>query len=216
MKPERIVVTFEPDDVSADLGRPRYNIAPMQNVPVVLSRDDARVLTDCQWGFVPSWAEDPTIANRMINARSETAATKPSFRSAFRKHRCLIPADGFYEWQKTPDGKQPVYVRVGEGELFAFAGLYSQWRDPESRNELLSCTILTTEPNELMRTIHHRMPVILPPEHWGKWLSPENGDTVSLQELLRAFSEDRMKAYNVGKIVNSPANDDERCIAEVS
>ncbi len=209
-KPKRIVVEFEPDTVSADLGRSRYNIAPMQTVPVCALREDKRVLMDSQWGFVPHWAKEPDTGNRMINARSETAAEQPLFRTAFSRTRCLIPADGFYEWQKTDKGKLPHYVRVDDGALFAFAGLYSVWTG--SPTPLVSCVILTTEPNETMRPLHHRMPVILARSAWQEWLDLTNPDTERLRSLLRPCADGRLAVSTVSRHVNSPANDDEKCV----
>jgi putative SOS response-associated peptidase YedK len=206
-KPELIVIAFEPEARAAEIDGPRYNIAPMQSVPIIATLDGNRTLTDCQWGFVPHWAKDPEIANRMINARGETVAEKPSFRSAFSSHRCLIPADGFYEWQKTAEGKQPIYFRVDDGDMFAFAGLYSRWQD-----SLLTCIIITTEPNELVKPIHLRMPVILPRDHWGAWMDPQMTDKDALKDMLRPFDAKRLSATPVSKRVNSPANDDEGCV----
>jgi putative SOS response-associated peptidase YedK len=166
-QPQRLIDKLFPKKVQADLSRPRYNIAPTQNVPTLFLLGGQRVLKDLRWGLVPSWADDPAIGNRMINARAETIRAKPAFRSAFGKRRCLIPADGFYEWQKLKDGKQPMYVRVDEGQPFAFAGLYELWH-PGGDNGLMSRTIITTGPNELMKPIHDRMPVILPEECYDR------------------------------------------------
>ena len=233
-RPERIAVEFEPAVVNADLDRPRYNIAPMQKVPALAIRADKRVLLDCQWGFVPHWATDPAIGSRMINARAETAADKPAFRHAFRHNRCLIPADGFYEWREADDGKQPMYIQVGSGDLFAFAGLYSVWpgdRVAESgvahaassgeepptglpAGKTASCVIITTEPNDLLRPIHNRMPVILPRAAWSRWSDPAFTDREALCELLRPFEAGSMSTRSVSRRVNSPTNDDPACIAE--
>jgi len=192
----------------------RYNIAPTQEVAAVLEEDEERKLEMLRWGLIPSWADDPAVGNRMINARSETAAEKPSFRTAFRKRRCLILADGFYEWQKTNGGKQPYYIRMKNGSPFAFAGLWESW--DKYGGEIRSCTILTTDANEMVREVHHRMPVILPPETYDLWLDPDMRETELLLDLLRPYPDDGMEAYPVSRFVNSPSNDDERCIESVA
>jgi putative SOS response-associated peptidase YedK len=161
--PKRLIEVFSPMKVEADLSRPRYNIAPTQNVPTIVLPGGKRVIKDFRWGLVPAWAEDISIGSRMINARAETVATKPAFRSAFTKRRCLILADGFYEWQKQDRGKQPMFIRVDGGQPFPFAGLFEVWH-PGAEDETITCTIITTEPNELMKAIHERMPVILAEE----------------------------------------------------
>ncbi len=148
-----------------------YNVAPTQEVAAVLAEGGERRLQMLRWGLIPSWADDPQIGSRMINARSETAAEKPSFRRAFPERRCLIPTDGFYEWQRTDNGKQPYYLRMKGGSPFAFAGLWEAWgKDGE---ETLSCTILTTEANEVVGEVHHRTPVIVTPENYEVWLDPD-------------------------------------------
>jgi len=192
----------------------RYNIAPTQEVAAVLEEDEERKLEMLRWGLIPSWADDPAVGNRMINARSETAAEKPSFRTAFRKRRCLILADGFYEWQKTNGGKQPYYIRMKNGSPFAFAGLWESW--DKYGGEIRSCTILTTDANEMVREVHHRMPVILPPETYDLWLDPDMWETEPLLDLLRPYPDDGMEAYPVSRFVNSPSNDDERCVESVA
>lgn len=193
----------------------RYNVAPTQEVASVLVEDDERHLEMLRWGLIPSWADDPGIGSRMINARSETAAEKPSFRGAFKKRRCLILADGFYEWQKAGNGgKQPYYIRMEDGSPFAFAGLWEVW--DKHGEEIRSCTILTTEANGLVREIHHRMPVILPPENYDFWLDPDVREREPLLDLLRPHPEDAMEAYPVSRFVNSPSNDDERCVESVA
>jgi putative SOS response-associated peptidase YedK len=180
---------------------PRYNVAPTQEVAVVRQPSEAteRSLDLLRWGLIPHWAKDPAIGNRMINARAESVADKPAFRDSFRERRCLVPADGFYEWAKTKHGKQPYYVRVLGGRLFAFAGLWDSWRDPagEPRETF---TIITTEPNELLRQVHNRMPVILAPK------------------LLRPYPTQQMSYYAVSRYVNSPDNEGPECVrpAELS
>ncbi|MCB0168708.1 MAG: SOS response-associated peptidase, partial [Anaerolineae bacterium] len=159
---------------------PRYNIAPSQPVAVIANNDRHQV-EFFQWGLIPSWAKDPKIGNRMINARSETLAEKPSFRTAYRRRRCLVLADGFYEWRRNPDkSKTPMYIQLEEQAPFAFAGLWEVWHSPQD-DTILSCTILTTEPNDLMTTIHNRMPVILPRDAYAQWLDPNEQKPDQLQ-----------------------------------
>jgi putative SOS response-associated peptidase YedK len=189
---------------------PSYNVAPTQEVAAVLVEDGERRLRMLRWGLVPSWAKDPEIGSRMINARSETAPEKPSFRKAFRERRCLIPADGFYEWQKTNNGKQPFYIRMEDGSPFAFAGLWESWGG--DGEEIRSCAILTTDPNELLAPIHDRMPAILHPEDYGQWLDPDVREVDLLSSLLLSYPEDTMEAYPVSRRVNSPANDEPSCV----
>jgi putative SOS response-associated peptidase YedK len=189
---------------------PNYNVAPTQEVAAVLSEGGERRLELLRWGLIPSWADDPGIGSRMINARAETAPEKPSFRRAFRERRCLIPADGFYEWKRTNGTKQPYYIRMREGRPFAFAGLWESWRD-EGGPELRSCAILTTAPNALAGEIHDRMPVILPAVSYDAWLDPE-AEKEELVALLAPYLEDEMEAYPVSRFVNSPSNNDPRCV----
>jgi putative SOS response-associated peptidase YedK len=185
---------------------PRYNIAPSQPVAVV-PNDGKNRLDFFTWGLIPSWAKDPSIGNRMINARAETLAEKPSFRNAFRRRRCLVLADGFYEWRKD-DGKSktPMYIRLEDGSPFAFAGLWEIWNAPDG-SQVLSCAIITTEPNPLMAKIHNRMPVILPQAAHMPWLHSGEADTKALSALLKPYPAEEMVAYPVSKLVNSPAND---------
>ena len=181
--PARFFETFRPDAVEADFAAPRFNVAPTQKVPVIVVGEQQRCLRAMRWGLIPPWADDPSIGNRMINARAETAASKPSFRSAFRKRRCLVLADGFYEWQKTEGGKHPMFIRVDGGEPFAFAGLFEIW-DKGKQGPIQSCTILTTEANAVLKPIHDRMPVILSPEQHAAWLDPQQDDRDELQAML--------------------------------
>ena len=188
-----------------------YNVAPTQEVAAVLADDGERHLEMLRWGLIPPWADDPRIGSRMINARSETAPEKPSFRRAFRERRCLVLADGFYEWRRTDsNGKQPYYIRMKDGRPFAFAGLWESWRG--GREEILSCTILTTEANHLVGEIHHRMPVVLAPEDYGLWLDPDVQEADPLLPLLIPYPDNLMEAYPVSRFVNRPTNDDPRCI----
>ncbi len=188
-----------PDDLA-----PRYNIAPTQPVAVV-PNDGRDELSFFQWGLVPFWAKDPAIGSRMINARAETLTEKPAFRAVYRRRRCLILADGFFEWQATAGSggaKTPFYVRLDSGAPFAFAGLWELWRPEET--PILSCTIITTEPNDLLRPIHNRMPVILPPTAYRRWLAPEEQPPAALQGLLRPYPAEEMVAYPVSTRVNDP------------
>jgi putative SOS response-associated peptidase YedK len=191
---------------------PRYNVAPSQPIAVV-PNDGLNRLDHYLWGLIPSWAKDPAIGNRMINARSETVAEKPSFRSAFRRRRCLIPADGFYEWQKVPGQKRktPLYIRLKSGKPFFFAGLWESWDSPDGSN-ILSCTILTTTPNEMMAPIHNRMPVILPPEVYQPWLATGEQRPADLQGFLKPYPAELMTAYPVSTLVNNPTNELPDCI----
>ena len=194
----------------------RFNIAPTQPVAAIrLDQAGARNFTFFRWGLIPSWAKDIKIGSRMINARSETVAEKPSFRAAFKRRRCLIPADGFYEWQKRNGGKQPMFIRPAAGEelSFALAGLWELWRDPDG-GTLQSCTILTTSPNELMAPIHNRMPVIIEPEDYDLWLDPEPNPEQGLH-LLRPYPAEKMVAYPVSTIVNNPRNDVPECVQPI-
>lgn len=191
---------------------PRYNIAPTQPVAVV-ANDGKNRLDFYTWGLIPAWAKDPQIGSRMINARAETLAEKPSFKTAFRRRRCLILADGFYEWQKQPTGKAktPMYIRLASQQPFAFAGLWERWNSQDG-SMILSCTIITTEPNELMQTIHNRMPVILPAEAYQKWLEPGEQNLEELAPLLKPYPAEHMVGHPVSTLVNSPANDLPQCI----
>jgi putative SOS response-associated peptidase YedK len=180
----------------------RYNCAPTQNLAVIANEapDELRFY---RWGLIPSWAKEASIGSKLINARAETLAEKPSFRQAFRSRRCLVPATGFYEWKRDA-GKTPYHVRMKNGDPFCFAGLWEQWKDPAGE-EVRSFTIITTTPNSLMAPIHDRMPVILSRQDEARWLSPLPGP--SLEEMLRPFQAQMMEAYPVTKRVNSPAND---------
>lgn len=197
---------------------PRYNIAPTQAVATVLqnSQQEGRHLKMLHWGLIPSWAKDPKIASKLINARAETVAEKPSFRSAFRQRRCLVVADGFYEWQQQENKKQkqPYYFRFKDESPFAFAGLWERWEDPNGK-EIQSCTLLTTQANDLMRPIHHRMPVILSPKDYELWLDPEVKKPELLQPLLHPYPTEEMTAYPVSKLVNKPTNDSADCINSI-
>jgi putative SOS response-associated peptidase YedK len=196
---------------------PRYNIAPSQNVPAVIQNREtaSRELRPMRWGLVPFWATDPKIGNRLINARAETLATKPAFRESLRERRCLIPADGFYEWDQQGRRKQPWYIHMRDGRPFALAGLWDRWQ-PADGGRLETCTIVTTASNELVQRIHDRMPVILPPAVCGLWLDPNAHDVAPLQALLRPHPADDMEAFPIGPRVNNPANDSPDLIAPLT
>jgi putative SOS response-associated peptidase YedK len=191
---------------------PRYNIAPSQPVAVVPNTGQNQI-DSFSWGLVPSWAKDIKIGNRLINARAETLAEKPSFRAAYRRRRCLVLADGFFEWRKQSDKtKVPMYIQMASQAPFAFAGLWEEWHS-EYGDQLFSCTIITTEPNELLASIHNRMPVILPPQTYDQWLDPAEQPASRLQPLLRPFPAEQMVVYPVSTFVNNPRNESEQCIA---
>ncbi len=195
---------------------PRYNIAPTQEVLVVV-QDPTKAKRQARrhrWGLIPSWAKDRSIGNQLINAQAETAATKPTFRSAFRKRRCLILADGFFEWKKENRHKQPFHIRLHDGRPFAFAGLWEHWDGGEGA-AIESCTILTTTPNDLLRPLHHRMAVVLDPGVYDLWLDPAIQEAERLQPLLRSFPAEAMTAYPVSTRVNNPANDHPECVEPI-
>ncbi len=190
---------------------PRYNIAPTQDVAVVRRKDSQYTLDMLRWGLIPAWADSDKIGARMINARTETVAEKPAFRAAFARRRCLIPADGFYEWQRTATSKQPFYFHLQTRQPFAFAGLWEQWRTQHG-TLIESCTLLTTEANEVVRPVHARMPVILHEHDYALWLDPATQTADTLHPLLHAYPAAEMVAYPVSAYVNTPAHDDAGCI----
>ena len=207
---ETIAAAFDLDEVPA--WEPRYNIAPTQMVPTVVMGNSPvknRQFRLMRWGLIPSWAKDPAMGARMINARTETVTEKPSFRNAFRRRRCLVVADGFYEWQRQEGKKQPFYFRLQDGQPFGFAGLWERWESADG--EVISCTILTTEANDLLRPIHDRMPVILDSKDYSLWLDPEV-QPEPLQTLLRPYQTEAMTSYPVSTLVNNPANNSPECI----
>ncbi len=191
---------------------PRYNIAPSQPVAAIRLTHGQPELTFFRWGLIPSWAKE--IKMSQINARSETVAEKPFFRAAFKRRRCIIPADGFYEWQRTTSGKQPMYIYAANKKPLALAGLWEMWSSPDG-DVLQSCTILTTRPNEMMAQIHNRMPVILESEDYDEWLNPgEHPDRA--MHLFRPYPAAKMAAHPVSTFVNSPRNDNAQCIAPLN
>lgn len=193
--------------------QPRYNVCPTQmSACIRADADGANEVTMLRWGLVPAWADDLKIGAKMINARSETVASKPSFRSAFKRRRCLVLADGFYEWKKEGKAKQPFYISQVDGNAFALAGLWESWTDAESDLTYETFTVLTTEANQTMQPLHHRMPVFLNSEDYSVWLDPEFKEASVLESLLVPCAEDRLQAWQVEKIVNKPANDRPECI----
>jgi putative SOS response-associated peptidase YedK len=216
----RFVSTSPPDELAAYFGaeavaetvlEPNYNVAPTQDVLAVVEHDGGRYLDAFFWGLVPSWAKDVKIGSKMINARAETLAEKSAFKKPFATRRCLVPADGFYEWKRLGTGKkpekQPMFIRRTDGEPLAFAGIWSLWRGSDKDQEpLRSLTIVTTSPNELMRGIHDRMPVILPEERWASWLDRGNDDLDSLSAMLVPLPDGLLTATPVAKLVNNVRN----------
>ena len=206
----------EPPDIA-----PRYNIAPTQPTPIIrqTSNTVGRRLETLRWGLIPTWAKDPAIGSRMINARAETVSSKPAFRTAFRQRRCLVIADGFYEWQKVEPRrgtsrprKQPHYIHLRNGRPFAMAGLWEHWEGSDG-SVIDSCTIITTQPNEMVAPLHDRMPVMLESKDYDTWLDPDDKKLDELQDLLRPYAASEMETYPVSTRVNSPANDSPDCIA---
>jgi putative SOS response-associated peptidase YedK len=204
---EQFLLPIEPD------WSPRFNIAPTQPVAAVRLGETGgqREGVLLRWGLVPGWAKDPAMGSRLINARAETVAEKPSFRSAFKRRRCLIPADGYYEWQKTGSRKQPFFIRLKDERAFAFAGLWESW-DKGGEGPLETCTIITTESNELTADIHPRMPVILDPRDYPVWLDPAVDDRRQLEPLLKPYAASDMQLDPVSIYVNSPRNEGPDCI----
>ena len=194
----------------------QYNIAPTQMVATVVhkSESDKCQFQQLRWGLIPSWAKDSGIGAKLINARAETAAEKPSFRSAFKHRRCLVLADGFYEWQRQQHKKQPFYFRLQNGQPFAFAGLWEKWQSP-SGEEITSCTILTTTANEVLQPIHDRMPVILAASDYNLWLDPQQQQPEVLQQLLRPYPSSAMTSYPVSTLVNKPQHNTPECIMPI-
>jgi putative SOS response-associated peptidase YedK len=193
---------------------PHYNIAPTREVPAVRAAEEgARAFVMLHWGLVPKWAKEKAIGNRMINARAESLAEKPSFRDAFRKRRCLVLADGWYEWQVAPGGKQPWFIRKKSATPFAFAGLWERWKDPADGSVLESCTIITTDAAGSIRKIHDRMPVVLSEADWDRWIDTAFSDTDKLSELLAPCDPKVLEAWQVSRAVNAPKNQGPELIA---
>jgi putative SOS response-associated peptidase YedK len=241
--PELLVARFGVDELAATGHEPSYNVAPRATVYAVRDRAEdngrRRYLSDLRWGLIPSWAKDPKVGDRMINARAESLADKPAYERAFRRHRCLVPAEGFYEWQRRGSRKQPMFIHRRDGEPMAFAGLWAAWRDrdegglADSRRTagagdgdnqksadpdgewLRSCVIVTTNANDALAPLHDRMPVVLEERDWDRWLDPDSGDVDALTQLLRPASDDLLVAYPVGTAVNSADNDGPELVERV-
>lgn len=214
-KPEEIEKEFKVGKLNPKLFAPRFNIAPTQTIAAVLEQHGERIVNELRWGLIPSWAKDDKIGSKMINARAETLAEKPSFKNAFKSRRCIIPASGFYEWQKKGAGaKQPFYFYLKDKDVFGFAGLWEEWLDKESGELVETCTIITTEANKVLEPVHDRMPVILKPKDYDEWLDEKLKDTEKLQKLLVPFPAAQMKSHAVSKAVNSPAYDSPELIED--
>ncbi|HEX5591374.1 MAG TPA: SOS response-associated peptidase [Candidatus Limnocylindrales bacterium] len=197
---------FEAEDLAIGDGG-RYNVAPTDEAAVIVQRDDRRAVTAYRWGLIPHWAESAKVGNRMFNARAETLAASPVFRESFRKRRCLVPVDSFYEWRREGKVRQPFRVVPTDGRPLALAGLWAGWRDPETDQVRRTFTIVTTGPNALMRSIHDRMPVVVPPEAWERWLDPALPDPGELTGLLVPAEDGSLEAYPVSRAVNDVRND---------
>ncbi|MFH1809497.1 MAG: SOS response-associated peptidase [Pseudomonadota bacterium] len=224
----RFILTESPDVLADLVGldaswadgvggfKPNYNVAPTHQVIAFRQRPEGtgREAVRLRWGLIPFWSKDEKIAYKLINARSETAPDKPSFRAAFKRRRCLVPADGFYEWKKSGKAKQPFCIRLRDDRPFAIAGLWEHWQGPDGQ-VVESCTLLTTEPNAMMAKIHDRMPVILDPADFDLWLDPGVDKADPLRPLLAPFDDKQMRAYEVSSRVGSPAANDPSCIAPV-
>jgi putative SOS response-associated peptidase YedK len=210
---EALKAHFPIDRVEATL-TPNYNVAPTQMIPAIVRQDNENILRMFRWGLVPFCAKDPSIGNKMINARSETVDAKPSFKNAFRKRRCLIPADGFYEWKGPKGSKQPVFITLPDGEPFGFAGLWEIWDDKGKAEEpLYTCTIITTEAGSVMKDIHHRMPVILKPEAFKDWIKADT-PLETLKEIISTHTHKDLVFRPVSKAVNSVQNNSADLIKE--
>jgi len=210
---EALKAHFPIDRVEAEIS-PNYNMAPTQMIPAIVRQDNVNILRMFRWGLVPFWAKDPSIGNKMINARSETVDAKPSFKNAFKKRRCLIPADGFYEWKGPKGSKQPVFITLPDGEPFGFAGLWEIWDDKGKAEEpLYTCTIITTEAGSVMKDIHHRMPVILKPEAFEEWIKAGT-PLETLKEIISTHTHKYFVFHPVSKAVNLVQNNSADLIEE--
>jgi len=205
-----LIKLFFTDEIKTDIDI-SYNIAPSQQVAALIKKDEKRILGDLRWGLIPSWAKDDKIGYKMINARGETVHEKPSFKKAFQSRRCIIPATGFYEWQKTNDAKQPWYITTKDREVMAMAGLYEIWKSPQGET-ISSCTIITTEANDTMKPIHNRMPVIISPDSEDQWLSASAEDAL---HLIKPWNNDDMTLRKISTYVNSPQNNDDKCLEPI-
>jgi putative SOS response-associated peptidase YedK len=204
----------DPKDIKGKL-TPHYNIAPTQNIPIIYKdKNQKNRIEFMKWGLVPYWAKDPKIGYGMINARAETLAQKPSFKHILKTKRCLVPSSGFYEWKKIDKQKVPYYIGIKNSRIFSFAGLFDNWKDSDG-NELVTFTIITTDANDTLKTIHNRMPVILEREFEEKWLDTRIQDFDSLTEMLKPYPDDQMITYKVSSEVNNPRNDNPQLIKEI-
>lgn len=205
-KAKDIEKEFKVGKLNSKIFSDRYNIAPSQEVPAVLEQGGERIVSNLKWGLIPHWSKDDSFASRLINARAETIAEKPSFRDAFKHTRCIIPATGFYEWDKKSKGtKQPYYFYLKDKDVFGFAGLWSEWTDKETGEIIKTCTIITTEANKVLEPIHDRMPVILKEKDYDDWLDEKEDNINHLQKLLVPFPATQMKSHPVSTLVNSPS-----------
>ncbi|WP_347552469.1 SOS response-associated peptidase [Pseudalkalibacillus hwajinpoensis] len=210
---DALLERFQIEEISMEDTGPRYNIAPAQQIPAVIRANNRNRMGTLRWGLIPFWAKDASISNKLINARSETADEKASFKHALQKRRCLILADGFYEWKQTADRKVPMRIQINGGEPFAMAGLWEKWKDGEE--SIYTCTILTTGANAFMENIHSRMPVILTKEMEEIWLDTNGEDMQIVKDCMHAYPSEQMHAYEVSTLVNSPKNDVLECIEPI-
>lgn len=196
--------------------QPRYNIAPGQQLAAVRVGIEGREFAMLRWGLIPFWAREAKIGCRLINARAETLEEKPSFRNSFKKYRCLIPSDGFYEWKEIPGRKtkMPYFIRLNDGGLFSMAGLWGTWQDKTTGEVIESCTIITTEPNTLLAEIHNRMPVILRPDQYGPWLNTQT-ESNTLKKMFKPFAAKKLSFHPVSGLCNNPENDSPACLKEI-
>jgi putative SOS response-associated peptidase YedK len=197
---------FEAEDL-AELEGDRFNVAPTDEANVIVQRSERRAVTRYRWGLIPHWADDPRIGSKMFNARAETLARSPAFRDAFARKRCLVPVDSFYEWRREGNLRVPFRVVRDDGRPLTLAGLWAGWRDDDTGEIRRTFTIVTSGPNSLMRPIHNRMPVVVPPEAWERWLDPSLSNPAQLQGLLQPFEDDHLEAYEVSRLVNNVRND---------
>ena len=197
---------FEAEDL-AELEGDRFNVAPTDEANVIVQRSERRAVTRYRWGLIPHWADDPRIGSKMFNARAETLARSPAFRDAFARKRCLVPVDSFYEWRREGNLRVPFRVVRDDGRPLTLAGLWAGWRDDDTGEIRRTFTIVTSGPNSLMRPIHNRMPVVVPPEAWERWLDPSLSNPAQLQGLLEPIEDDHLEAYEVSRLVNNVRND---------
>lgn len=211
-KKDQIRKEFQAKVDEAFPDKPRYNIAPSQMIDAVLRDQSETILTKLKWGLIPHWSKDAAIGSKLTNARAETLAEKPSFRDAFKSRRCIIPATGFYEWKKGADGKQPFFFYLKNKSLFGFAGLYENWIDKTTGEQLETCTIITTEANAVLKPVHDRMPVILKADAYDEWLDEKSKDAKNLEKLLIPYPAEEMDSHPVGRRVNIPDSNSEDLI----